>query len=240
MQDRRRVHAQRVGGGVTTRIAWESEKLDKPDKISTQRDKRRTKTNRRATRCYTTLDAGLAPDCPGLRGRESLGCTRLTKAEKWRESKMIRCLEMAPTRLAQVEKRVETKMIQCFDVALYQSPESKTNKKQFSEDKYLALCVHLSHLRLSFTLSFRVIQGNKRGRLYFYSLALLLFFPVYNIYNIKPVTRRKGSSYLSRESEQNSTTAVQTCLLQHCSSNFLTTTLQFELSYNNIVWRQID
>ena len=49
-----------------------------------QNVRRTKKTRRRATRRYAALCSGLAPDCPRLRGRKSLSCTRLTKAGKAR------------------------------------------------------------------------------------------------------------------------------------------------------------
>ena len=68
---------------------------------------------------------------------------------------MTWCFEMALTRLAKVEKRVEKMMIWCLEmaltkfmkvVALYLSTENKMKKKQFTEDLYLAQCVHLALL----------------------------------------------------------------------------------------------
>ena len=87
---------------------------------------------------------------------------------------MIRGLEMALTRLAKVKKQVEAKMIQCLPVVLYQSSESRT-KKWFTEDSYLALPVHLSHIRLSPSLHHFVTLGNKRKRkeAEFFTLELL-------------------------------------------------------------------
>ena len=57
------------------------------------------------------------------------------------------------TRLVKVEKQEETKMIQCLEVALYQCYESRM-KKWFTEDLYLTLCIHLSHLHLSPSLHY--------------------------------------------------------------------------------------
>ena len=69
-------------------------------------------TDRRITGRYATLDAGLVPDCPGLRGRENPELYHTRKEVKKRvETKMIRCLDMALRRLTKVEKRVEMKMI---------------------------------------------------------------------------------------------------------------------------------
>ena len=62
---------------------------------------------------------------------------------------MIRCLDTALTRLTKAEKLEEIKIVRCLEVALYQSRESRAKKKRFIEDSYLTLCVHLNRLRLS-------------------------------------------------------------------------------------------
>ena len=160
------------------------------------------KTGRRTTRHYATLGIGFVPCCSGWRNREKPELMGLAKIEKWIESKMIWCLEIALTRLEkvekwlerwfsalrwpytrliEVEKQVEIKVIWCFDVALYQSCKSRM-KKWFSEDLYLALYVHLSCLWLSLSLSlilpfclFWVIKGKeKEQNVFLYTSVLLL------------------------------------------------------------------
>ena len=74
-------------------------------------------------------------------------------------------------------------MIQYLKVALYQSPKSRM-KKQFTEGSYLALCIHLSHLRLSPSL-----YCNKRKRreiIFLYiGIVFLLCIPQWNQTGIK-------------------------------------------------------
>ena len=160
---------------MTTMIAWESRKLYKPKKISA-----REKTSRRTTRHYVALGAGLEPDCPGLRGRKKPELYQICKSRE--ESKMMCCLEMALTRLAKIKKQDETKMIQCLEVTLYQSPKSRTKKKQFTEDSYFTLCIHLSPLQLFLNLPFCTLLDNKKEKknvdYIFIHWYCCLFFPV--------------------------------------------------------------
>ena len=78
---------------MKTRIAWVTKKLYKPGKISIPVEMSRQQ--RRVTRRYATLGAGLAPGCPELREvGEKPELTRLAKVEKQVETKMIQCLKI--------------------------------------------------------------------------------------------------------------------------------------------------
>ena len=121
-----------------------------PEKYINQRTK---KTGRRATWSYAALGAGLASDCSGLRGREK---------PEWK-----------------IEKRIETKMIQCFEIAMYQFRESRTEKKRFTEDLYLApVCASQPSSTFSLTLpihTFRVIKGKEKRQIIFLYISVVVF-----------------------------------------------------------------
>ena len=101
----------------------------------------------------------------------SLCCTKLRKPEKWGESKMIYCLEMALMRLTKDgplsdlwNQRSEEKL-RWFNALRWPCiSQTRTKKKWFTEDSYLT-CVYISAIFESLphsTISY--ISGNKKKK----------------------------------------------------------------------------
>ena len=88
-------------------------------------------------------------------------------------------------RLTKEEKWGETKRIQYLEVDLYWFHENRTKMKRFTENLYLTLCVYLSRIRLSPWLSHFVHFGwykekKKKSNYIFIRWRCCLFFFVYN------------------------------------------------------------
>ena len=76
-------------------------------------------------------------------------------------------------------------MIRCLEGAQYQSCESRTKKKRFTEDSYHAPVytfrpsTTLSYSTYSYISGYEIKIEKKRSRLYFYT-KVLSFFTIYN------------------------------------------------------------